>query len=254
MENTNFQPSLICQEYAEYAATAIKDSDLFPGLAQEKAQFDETIQTPLQVLIEPISAGKINNGGQPRKDSKIRNETQNSFDVFTTKKRLKVKISKSSKVQHCQNKTERVQILYKGMKEPSKHPPTSTEIQKIASKSRNENKNFFDSTTKSKLKVKILRSSKVQHCQNKIGRGEIMLMFEFQSMKFGPIYAKDINESKAVVNLAKLKVKEQKFRDKHLIKSFGLVLIRNGIHKYISSVISNKFKCNYHISSYSFLP
>ena len=254
MENTNFQPSLICQEYAEYATTAIKDSNFLPGLAQEKAQIDETIQTPLQVLIEPISAGKINNGGQPRKDSKIRNETQNSFDVFTTKKRLKVKISKSSKVQNYQNKTERVQNPYKGMKEPSKHPPTSSEIRKIASKSRNENKSSFDSTTKSKLKVKILRSSKVQHCQNKIGRGEIMLMFEFQSMKFGPIYAKDINESKAVVNLAKLKVKEQKFRDKHLIKSFGLVLIRNGIHKYISSVISNKFKCNYRISSYSFLP
>ena len=245
MENTNFQPSLICQEYAEYATTAIKDSDLFPGLAREKAQFDEMIQTPLQVLIEPISERKMYNGGQPRKGSKIRNETPNSFDVSTTKPRLKVKMSKSSKVQDCQDKIERVQIPYKGMKEPSKHPPTSTEIQKIASKSRNENKNSNDSTTKSKLKVKILRSSKVQHCQNKIGRGEIMLMFEFQSMKFGPIYAKDINESKAIVNLAKLKVKEQKFRDKHLIRAYGLVLIRNGIHKFLfkvaSDLISNHF-------------
>ena len=49
-----------------------------------------------------------------------------------------------------------------------------------------------------------------------------MLMFEFQSMKFGPIYAKDIDESKAIVNLTKLKVKEHKFRDKH-IRAFGLV-------------------------------
>ena len=123
------------------------------------------------------------------------------------------------------------------MKEPSssKHSmPISVEIQKRSSKPpTNENGSSFESTTKSKLKVKILRSSKVQHCQNKIGRGEIMLMFEFQSMKFGPIYAKDINESKAIVNLTKLKVKEQKFRDKHLIRSFGLVLIRNSIHSYL---------------------
>ena len=119
------------------------------------------------------------------------------------------------------------------MKEPlsSKHSmPISVEIQKRSSKPPT-NENGFSS--KSKLKVKILRSSKVQHCQNKIGRGEIMLMFEFQSMKFGPIYAKDINESKAIVNLTKLKVKEQKFRDKHLIRSFGLVLIRNSIHSYL---------------------
>ena len=227
--NVDFQPSLICQKYAEYAAAAIKDSNFLPALAQEKAQFDEIIQTPLQVLIEPISARKMYNGGKPRKDSKTSNETPNSFGESTTKPRLKVKISKSSEVQHCQNKTERVHIPYKGMKEPSssKHSmPISIEIQKRNTKPpTNENRFSFES--KSKLKVKILRSSKVQHCQNKIGRGEIMLMFEFQSMKFGPIYAKDINESKAVVNLTKLKVKEQKFRDKHLIRSFGLVLIRN---------------------------
>ena len=130
------------------------------------------------------------------------------------------------------------------MKEPSssKHSmPISVEIQKRSSKPpTNENGFSFESTTKSKLKVKILRSSKVQHCQNKIGRGEIMLMFEFQSMKFGPIYAEDINESKAIVNLTKLKVKEQKFRDKHLIRSFGLVLIRNSIHNYLPDVVSNK--------------
>ena len=123
------------------------------------------------------------------------------------------------------------------MKEPSpsKHSmPISVEIQKRSSKPpTNENGFSLESTTKSKLKVKILRSSKVQHCQNKIGRGEIMLMFEFQSMKFGPIYAEDINESKAIVNLTKLKVKEQKFRDKHLIRSFSLVLIRNSIHNYL---------------------
>ena len=95
--NVDFQPSLICQKYAEYAATAIIDSDFLPGLAQERAQFDEIIQTPLQVLIEPISARKISNGGQPRKGSKTRNETPNSFDVSKTKPRLKVKISKSSK-------------------------------------------------------------------------------------------------------------------------------------------------------------
>ena len=151
-----------------------------------------------------------------------------------------MKISKSSKVRHCQNKTERVQIPYKGMKEQSKRSLISVvEIQK-RSKPQNENKNSYDSTTKSKLKVKILRSSKVQHCQNKIGRGEIMLMFEFQSMKFGPIYAKDIDESKAIVNLAKLKVKEQKFRDKHLIRAFGLVLISNGIHDFLFKVASNE--------------
>ena len=94
--NMNFQPSLICQNYAEYAATAIIDSDFLPGLAQERAQFDEIIQTPLQVLIEPISARKMYNGGQPRKGSTTRNETPNSFDV-SKKPRLKVKISKSSK-------------------------------------------------------------------------------------------------------------------------------------------------------------
>ena len=135
------------------------------------------------------------------------------------------------------------------MKEPSssKHSmPISVEIQKRSSKPpTNENGFSFESTTKSKLKVKILRSSKVQHCQNKIGRGEIMLMFEFQSMKFGPIYAEDINESKAIVNLTKLKVKEQKFRDKHLIRAYGLVLIRNGIYKFLfkvaSDLISNHF-------------
>ena len=95
--NVDFRPSLICQKYAEYAATAIIDSDFLPGLAQERAQFDEIIQTPLQVLIEPISARKMYNGGQPRKGSKTRNETPNSFDVSKTKPRLKVKISKSSK-------------------------------------------------------------------------------------------------------------------------------------------------------------
>ena len=239
VDNTNFQPSLICQKYAEYAATAVKDSNFLPGLAKERAQFNEIIQTPLQVLIKPISARKMYNGGQPRKGSKARNETPNFFDDSTTKPRLKVKISKSSKVQHCQNKIERVQIPYKGMKEPSKHPPTLKEIQKRTSKSPNENKNCFDSTSKSRLKVKILRSSKVQHCQNKIGRGEIMLMFEFLSMKFGPIYAKDIDESKAIVHLTKLKVKEQKFRDKHRIRAFGMVLIRNGIHNYLFKVASN---------------
>ena len=58
----------------------------------------------------------------------------------TTKPRLKEKISKSSKVQHCQNKTEKVQIPYKGMKEPSKGSPiTAVEIQK-SSKTPNENK------------------------------------------------------------------------------------------------------------------
>ena len=95
--NVDFQPSLICQKYAEYATTAIIDSDFLPGLAQERAQFDEIIQTPLQVLIEPISARKMYNGGQQRKGSKTRNETPNSFDVSKTKPRLKVKISKSSK-------------------------------------------------------------------------------------------------------------------------------------------------------------
>ena len=127
------------------------------------------------------------------------------------------------------------------MKEPSssKHSmPISVEIQKRSSKPPT-NENRYSIESKSKLKVKILRSSKVQHCQNKIGRGEIMLMFEFQSMKFGPIYAKDIDESKAIVNLAKLKVKEQKFRDKHLIRAFGLVLIRNGVHNFNSKY---KFK------------
>ena len=89
--NVDFRPSLICQKYAEYAATAIKDSDFLPGLAQKRAQFD------VQVLIEPISARKMYNGGQPRKGSKTRNETPNSFDVSKTKPRLKVKISKSSK-------------------------------------------------------------------------------------------------------------------------------------------------------------
>ena len=174
--------------------------------------------------------------------AKVDIETQNSFGESTTKPRLKKKISKFSKVQSCQNKTERVQIPYKGMKEPSssKHSmPISVEIQKRSSKPPiNENRFSFES--KSKLKVKILRSSKVQHCQNKIGRGEIMLMFEFQSMKFGPIYAKDIDESKAIVNLTKLKAKEQKFREKHLIRAFGLVLIRNGIHNHLSNVVSNK--------------
>ena len=240
--DVDFQPSLICQKYAEYAATAVKDSNFLPGLAKERAQFNEIIQTPLQVLIKPISARKMYNGGQPRKISKTRNETRNSFDVSKTKPRLKMKISKSSEVQHCQNKTERVQIPYKGMKEPSssKHSmPISIEIQKRNSKPPT-NENRFSFEPKTKLKVKILRSSKVQHCQTKIGRGEIMLMFEFQSMKFGPIYAKDINESKAVVNLAKLKVKEQMFRDKHLIKSFGLVLIRNGLHDFLFKVALNE--------------
>ena len=152
----------------------------------------EIVQMPHKGLKEPSSKHSMPISVEIQKKSSKppTNENRFSFDDSSTKTLLKGKISKSSKVQHCQNKTGRVQILYKGMKEPSKHSPISVvEIQK-SSKTPNENKNYFDSTTKSKLKVKILRSSKVQHCQNKIGRGEIMLMFEFQSMKFGPIYAK----------------------------------------------------------------
>ena len=48
-----------------------------------------------------------------------------------------------------------------------------------------------------------------------IGRGEKIVSFTYEASTFGPIYAKDDEEVKAIFELSKSKIAERKYRDMH---------------------------------------
>merc|ERR1711962_430593 len=124
---------------------------------------------------------------------------------------------------------------------------------------------YVAKATKEKLNVKIWSSKKYEDleflsegCRNlaKVGRGEMIVGFllcslKFQSFKIGPIYGKNLDEIKAIIELTKFKVKEHKFKNEnpnlrkgHLVRKSEILKIRKELPRdvvcYLDKFFSKK--------------
>ena len=63
--------------------------------------------------------------------------------------------------------------------------------------------------------VPLHMAQQMQDSHGKIGRGDKVVSFSYEASTFGPIYAKDDEEVKAIFDLANSKMEERQYRDKH---------------------------------------
>jgi hypothetical protein len=63
--------------------------------------------------------------------------------------------------------------------------------------------------------VPLHMAQQMQDSHGKIGRGDKVVSFSYEASTFGPIYAKDEEEVKAIFDLANSKMEERQYRDKH---------------------------------------
>ena len=63
--------------------------------------------------------------------------------------------------------------------------------------------------------VPLHMAQQMQDSHGRIGRGDKVITFNYEASTFGPIYAKDDEEVKAIFDLANSKMEERQYRDKH---------------------------------------
>ena len=63
--------------------------------------------------------------------------------------------------------------------------------------------------------VPLHMAQQMQDSHGRIGRGDKVITFSYEASTFGPIYAKDDEEVKAIFDLANSKMEERQYRDKH---------------------------------------